>query len=195
MDVAKPITTAIPSLDGPVLAALASTTAPMDLALVHQRAGRGSKSGVRSVLLRMLAEGLVLTVPGGYVLNRDHLATPAIEQLAGLHGALIARIRSTIEQWTTVPRLVALFGSVARRDGDAFSDVDVLIVSDAVALDESTDELADRIRRWTGNDAQVIGRTTTEIKRMRKAKEPIVAQWERDLVVISGDRRVLESGL
>lgn len=77
-----PITTVVPSLDGPVLVALAATTTPMGLATVHARAGRGSKSGVRAVLLRMVGEGLVLEVPGGYVLNRDHLATPAVELLA-----------------------------------------------------------------------------------------------------------------
>ena len=73
MDVSMPITAVVPSLDGPVLAALAATAAPMGLAAVHGRAGRGSKSGVRSVLLRMVDEGLVLEVPGDYVLSRHHL--------------------------------------------------------------------------------------------------------------------------
>lgn len=69
MDVSMPITTVVPSLDGPVFAALAATATPMGLADVYARVGRGSKSGIRSVLLRMVDEGLVLEVPGGYVLN------------------------------------------------------------------------------------------------------------------------------
>lgn len=93
MDVSMPIKTVVPSLDGPVLAALAATAMPMGLATVHTRAGRGSKSGVRSVLLRMVDEGLVLEVPGGYMLNRDHIAAPAVEMLATLHGELTSRIR------------------------------------------------------------------------------------------------------
>lgn len=191
MDVSMPITTVVPSLDGPVLAALAGTTTPMKLASVHTRAGRGSKSGVRSVLLRMVDEGLVLEVPGGYVLNRDHLAAPAVELLAALHGELTSRIRGAVEEWPMPPALVGMFGSAARRDGDASSDIDVLVVSEDPDLHDRVDELADQIRRWTGNWAQIIGRTPKEITRLRRAKEPILAEWAQDLVVIAGERATL----
>lgn len=191
MDVSMPITTVVPSLDGPVLAALAATATPMGLADVHMRAGLGSKSGVRSVLLRMVDEGLVLEVPGGYVLNRDHVAAPAVELLASLHGELASHIRGAVDDWPTPPALVGLFGSAARRDGDAGSDIDVLVVSDDPDLADRVDELAEQIRRWTGNRAQVIGRTPTEIEGLRRAKEPILAEWTRDLVVITGERAAL----
>ena len=187
MDVSMPIMTVVPSLDGPVLAALAATTEPMGLGTVQNRAGRGSKSGVRSVLLRMVDDGLVIEAPGGYLLNRDHLAAPAVELLASLHGELTNRIRSVVEEWNIAPTLVGLFGSAARRDGDANSDIDVLVVSDDPDLDESVDALAEQIRRWTGNRAQVIGRSPNEIARLRRAKEPILAEWTRDLVVITGE--------
>ncbi len=191
MDVSMPISTVVPSLDGPVLAALAGTASPLGLAEVHARSGRGSKSGVRSVLLRMVDEGLVLDVPGGYVLNRDHVAAPAVELLASLHGELVSRIRAAVEEWQTVPALVGVFGSAARRDGDVDSDIDVLVVSDAADLDDLVDELADQIRRWTGNRAQVIGRSSKEIARLQRSKEPILAEWARDLVVIAGERSAL----
>lgn len=151
----------------------------------------GSKSGVRSVLLRMIDEGLVLEVPGGYVLNRDHLAAPAVQLLATLHGELTNRIRGAVEAWPTHPTLVGLFGSAARRDGDASSDIDVLVVSEDPDLDDRVDELAEQIRRWTGNRAQVIGRTPTDVARLRRAKEPILAEWTRDLVAIVGDHTTL----
>lgn len=188
MDVSMPITTVVPSLDGPVLAALAATASPLGLAAVHARTGRGSKSGVRSVLLRMVDEGLVLEVPGGYLLNRDHIAALAVELLASLHGELASRIRGAVEEWPTRPALVGMFGSAARRDGDSSSDIDVLVVSDDPDLDDRVDELAEQIRRWTGNRTQVIGRTPKEIARLRRAKEPILSEWTRDLVVIAGER-------
>ena len=191
MDVSLPITTVIPSLDGPVLAALSATTTPMALATVHARAGRGSKSGIRSVLVRMVAEGLVLDVPGGYVLNRDHLAAPAIELLASLHGELVDRIRQAVEDWPVPPTVVGLFGSAARRDGDSHSDIDVLVVSEDPQLAERVDALAVQIHRWTGNRAHVAGRTPTEVARLRRAGEPIVAEWTRDLVVVAGNRSAL----
>lgn len=192
MDVSMPITTVVPSLDGPVLAALVRTTVPLSLAAVHEGAGRGSKSGVRSVLLRLVDEGVVLAVPGGYVLNREHVAAPAIELLATLHGELVDRLRSTVEEWPVAPSLVGLFGSAARRDGDAASDIDVLVVSDDPDLPDRIDELSDLIRRWTGNGAHVIGRSTSEVRRLRRAGEPILAEWTRDLLVITGDRSVVD---
>ena len=191
MDVSMPITTVVPSLDGPVLAALAGTAGPMELGVLHERAGRWSTSGVRSVLLRMVDVGLVLEVPGGYLLNRDHIAAPAVELLASLHSELTNRIRAVIEEWPIAPTLVGLFGSAARRDGNADSDIDVLVVSDDPDLHERVDALADQIRRWTGNQAQVIGRTPKEITRLRRSKEPILAEWARDLIVVTGERSAL----
>jgi len=191
MDVSMPITAVVPSLDGPVLGALAASATPTGLAAIHARTGRGSKSGVRSVLLRMVDQGLVLEVPGGYVLNGDHIAAPAVELLATLHGELTSRIRAAVEEWLTPPVLVGMFGSAARRDGDVSSDIDVLVVSDDPDLDDCVDELADAIRRWTGNRAQVIGRTPKEIAGLRRTKEPILSEWTRDLVVIVGERAAL----
>jgi predicted nucleotidyltransferase len=139
----------------------------------------------------MVDEGLVLEVPGGYVLNSDHIAAPAVELLASLHGELTDRIRGVVEEWTISPTLVGLFGSAARRDGDANSDIDVLVVSDDPDLDDRVDALAEQIRRWTGNRAQVIGRSPKAIARLQRAKEPILAEWTGDLVVIGGERSSL----
>jgi predicted nucleotidyltransferase len=191
MDVAFPLRCVMPTLDGPVVAVLAATMAPMSLAEVHRRAGEGSKSGIRRVLLRLVAEGVVHEVPGGYVLNRDHLAAPAVELLANLYGELMARIRGEIEGWARPPVLVGLFGSAARRDGDASSDIDLLVISDHESI-EDVDGLRQRIEAWTGNTAQVIVLSAADLRRLRRAKEPIVARWDRDLVVVSGNRRALQ---
>ncbi len=191
MDVAMPISSVVPSLDGPVLVALASTTAPTTLGEVHRRAGRGSKSGVREVLLRMVDDGLVLDVPGGYLLNREHLATPAVTALSDLYGELARRIRSAIGEWGGDVSLVGLFGSAARRDGDRSSDIDLLVVSDAEDLDDLIERLGTQIHMWTGNRAQVVGLRSEDMIRLRRANEPILAHWETELVVICGDRRAL----
>jgi predicted nucleotidyltransferase len=191
VDVAMPLRAVVPTLDGPVVAVLAATTAPLALAEVHRRAGGGSKSGIRRVLLRLVAEGVVHEVPGGYVLNREHLAAPAVELLANLYGELLARIRGEIEDWARAPILVGLFGSAARRDGDSSSDIDLLVVGDDPNLDD-VDRLGRRIEAWTGNTAKVIALTPGDLRRLRRAKEPILAVWERELVVISGDRGALK---
>lgn len=191
MDVAQPITAVAPSLDGPVLAALAATTKPLSLAEVHALAGKGSKSGVRTVLLRLAHVGLVEKVPGGYLLNRDHLAAPAVGLLATMHGELSRRIRGVIEGWPVRPLLVGLFGSTSRRDGDTGSDIEILVVSEDPDLDVRIDDLAALVRRWTGNRAHIVRRTPEDIELLRLNQEPILSEWTRDLVAIAGNRNVI----
>jgi predicted nucleotidyltransferase len=190
MNVALPILTVIPSLDGPVLAALASSTGPRSLTAVHRLAGVGSLSGVRKALLRLVAGGVVDEVPGGYVLNREHVAAPAVEMLADLHGELARRIRDAVSSWGGHALLVGLFGSAARRDGDADSDIDLLVVTND-SSDVLADTLTTSIERWTGNAAHIVIVSESELLRLRRSTEPIVDRWERELVVLSGDRRVL----
>jgi predicted nucleotidyltransferase len=184
MDVGNPISSVIPSLDGAVLGALAGTTAPMNLSRVHEVGGRGSLSGVRRVLVRLVGTGVVLEIPGGYVLNRD---------LASLWGEVFDRIRSHVGEWPELPRLVGVFGSAARRDGGEDSDIDVLVVSDAVDAAERAAELAGRIERWTGNPTHVVTVGSKDLRRMRRAREPILAAWDQDLVVIVGARDALKA--
>lgn len=193
MDVRSPISSVIPSLDGAVLAALAGTTAPLTLTRVHEVAATGSLSGVRRVLVRLVGTGIVLSVPGGYVLNRDHVAAPAIESLARLWGEVLDRIGHAVAEWEAPPALVGIYGSAARRGGDEGSDIDLLVVSDAPDAAELGADLAGNLERWTGNAAHVVTLDPSDLVRMRRAREPILVEWERDLVVVAGDRAVLGS--
>lgn len=193
MHVARPISSVIPSLDGAVLGALAGTSAPLNLSSVHLLANAGSLSGVRRVLLRLIDAGIVDLVPGGYVLNREHVAAPAIAVLARLWSEVFERIRRDVEGWEVTPRLVGLYGSAARRDGGAASDIDVLVVSDAGDAADRASELASRIERWTGNSTHVVTVRATDLRRMRRARESILGEWERDLVVIVGGREALKA--
>jgi predicted nucleotidyltransferase len=139
----------------------------------------------------MVASGLVDLVPGGYRLNREHLAAGPIEALTFLYGELTNRIRAEVDSWQPPPLLVGLYGSAARRDGDEKSDIDLLIIGDVEHLGDSAMHLADLIERWTGNPAQVVLKSPAEIARLRRAEEPIVRSWEQDLTEISGNRSVL----
>lgn len=192
VDVSNPISSVIPSLDGPVLGALSGTSMPMSLTEVHRLVGVGSLSGVRRVLVRLVATGVVKSVPGGYVLNRDHVAAAAIEMLARLWATCLERIRTTVGQWPEKPRLVGVFGSAARRDGDEDSDIDLLVVSDTVGAENYSADLAEAVGRWTGNPAHVVTVTMTDIGRMRRARERVLAEWDRDLIAVVGDRKLLQ---
>lgn len=193
MDVNSPIASVIPSLDGAVLGALTGTTAPLNLTSVHRLSGRGSISGVRRVLVRLAASGIVLVVPGGYVLNRDHVAAPSIESLAHLWAEAFERIRRQVSHWPHPPVMVGLFGSAARRDGDEDSDIDLVVVSDAAGTAEDAAELVGSIERWTGNRTHAVTVTSKDLRRMRRRREAILAEWERDLVVVVGDGEALKA--
>lgn len=193
MDVSSPISSVIPSLDGSVLGALAGTTAPLNLSRVHSLAGRGSVSGTRRVLLRLVGAGIVLQVPGGYVLNREHVAAPAIAALASAWGEVIDRMRSQVAAWPRPPRLVGIFGSAARRDGGEDSDIDLVVVSDAADASEHAAGLAANVERWTGNPTHVIAVGSKDLRRMRRARERVLTEWERDLVTVVGSRAALKA--
>jgi predicted nucleotidyltransferase len=196
MDLSHPISTAIPSLDGPVLAVLAGTTQPLTGRRVHSLVGAGSETGVRKVLHRLADTGLVVAVDVGastvYTLNRDHIAAAAVQELASLRELLFERLRVSIGSWAVAAVHASVFGSAARGDGALSSDIDILLISadetdpeDPVWADQVS-ELADGVYRWTGNHAQVYGLTATQLQDHFAAAEPIVEEWTRDAVKVHG---------
>lgn len=190
MNVASPISCVVPTLDGPVLEVLAGSSVPLTLSEIHRRSTRGALSGVSSVLRRLVSEGVVLAVPGGYLLNRDHVAVGAIDTLANLRSEFLARLRAEVASWSFPIHLVGIFGSFARRDGDARSDIDIVIVGEGCP-DDVIDVLASRVLAWTGNHAQVVVLTRSDLRQLVTQREPIVAEWRRDLEVVHGDETLV----
>lgn len=195
MDVSHPFTALMPTLDSAVLAVLARTTRAQTGREVALAAGR-SPSGVRPVLDRLAEQGLVDSERAGrayvYTLNREHLAAPAVEELAGLRPALVDRLRQEIAEWSITPSHVSLFGSTARGDGDAASDVDLFIVRpEGVEAEDSAwrgqlDKLAEGVRRWTGNHAGIAELSTDQLATLRKRRPPVLKDLDADAITLSG---------
>ncbi|MHB8188144.1 MAG: nucleotidyltransferase domain-containing protein [Dermatophilaceae bacterium] len=61
-----------------------------------------------------------------FTFNRDHLAAGPVVELAQLASTLVERLKGLIRSWQVQPQHAYLFGSAARQDGDASSDVDIL---------------------------------------------------------------------
>ena len=103
----------------------------------------------------------------GYRLNTEHLAARPIAMLADLHGELISRLRRNFDEWVEPPVYAALFGSTARGDMTATSDIDLFIVHrDTAELDDfqqQVDDLSARVTRWTGNDTRPLTYAATEV--------------------------------
>lgn len=204
MDLTAPYRAAIPSLDGPVLRALAATTRPLTGLEVHRLAGTGSDTGVRKVLARLVDHGLVMVTEAGpsllYTANRHHLAWPAVQALMTMRQRFIERLTSSVAAWEIEPVLVGLFGSAARGDGGVDSDIDLLVVrpdpvSDALDQDsdatarlwgEQVSALRDEARSATGNHIHVLELSASALRHTLASDESIVGEWRRDLVVLAG---------
>lgn len=196
MDVSKPFAAISPGVDADVLVVLAGSTKPRSGRELARRAGR-SNTGVQHVLDRLVEHGLVNREEVGrtflYELNRDHLLAPTVEQMAGARAELVRRLRDVIDGWEVPPVHASLFGSAARGDGDASSDIDLLVVRPAdVDPDDSDwrgqlDGLADLVRRWTGNNAGIAEVSEGELPRLRKDRPPVVEEVSEDAVDLAGE--------
>lgn len=197
---------AVNDLDAEVLRVLATASGPMNARQIWRIAGRGSEKGIRTAAQRLDRLGVITASRVGasdvYVLNDEHLAATAIRALAGIRAALIDRIRRAVGDWKRAPVHVSLFGSAARGDGDARSDIDLLVVRpDAVGPDDETwrrqiDDLSSQILRWTGNHAGVLELSEREVRAAgrRRSHRPL-DDLRRDAIDIAGGnlRQLLRS--
>jgi predicted nucleotidyltransferase len=192
MDLGSPVLDVSPAVRGALLQTLARLEQPVTRRRLAEAAGvaPGNASAVIEELIRA---GLVSETVAGrssmVVLNRDHLAAGPVLALAGLRGELIRRLRTRLSAW---PEIGAawLFGSVARGDADSNSDVDVLIVSDDLQsrdLHERISLLQADVRRWTGNDLQLVEHSPSSWRKLVRDKSPLVEQIRLDGVALAGD--------
>lgn len=199
MDLSNPLAAVTPTLDAGVLHVLAGTTVACTAADVHRRLRRGSDQGVRKVLARLVGQGVVIAEPHPrsprYLLNRDHVATPHIIGLATARETIIGRIVTQIDGWSSPALHASLFGSFARGEADADSDIDVLVVRDdstATGAEPTwsaqLDSLVNQIRTWTGNDGQVVDVGLEELRAMREAQDPLLDSWRSEAVLLVGER-------
>lgn len=166
MDLRAPLRTVTPTLDGPVLAALAGADAPLTRAQITRLVGDASEAGVRKVLARLNGQGVVLEdrIAGRFIYsaNRDHLAWLGIEHVLSAPAELDHRISCLADAWQVQPLSIELFGSVAQGTSTSESDIDVLVISPELqdpereTWEQQIDVLRDRIEVWTGNRCDVL---------------------------------------
>ncbi|MBK5221731.1 MAG: nucleotidyltransferase domain-containing protein [Acidimicrobiia bacterium] len=203
MDLHHPLQVITPTVDGDVLTVLAGAHARFTAPQVHRLIGEHSESGVRKSLKRLASQGLVTATRAGqaweYELNRTHLAAGHVESLARLRGALIDGIHDALAAWTTGPEYAALFGTVAVGPMRVDSDIDIFIVRpDGVDPEDDEwrndlDELISAVASWTGNDAQILEFSSTEVTAALGADSERVLRDIRDEgITLFGHERYLQ---
>jgi predicted nucleotidyltransferase len=195
MDVSRPYAAISSGIDTDVLVALARTTRPLTGRRVAELAGH-SQRGVLTALDRFVEHGLVRRTAAGrarmHELNRDHLAAPPVELLAGMRTEFLSRLSDAFSQWEVAPVHASLFGSAARGDGDTSSDIDLFVVRPASVDEETTawrsqvEELIEEVRSWTGNHVAVIEQDEADVGRLRRSKAPVLSELHRDGIDIAG---------
>lgn len=196
MDVSNGLSVVTPTLDAWVLRALVQTTRPLSGRQIARLVEHGSLGGVQKALARLVEQGIVLADvhPAAtlFTFNRDHLAARPVIELAQLASTLVERLKGFIRSWQVQPQHAYLFGSAARQDGDASSDVDILLVhaqgseEQVNAWTQQVDDLGAKIRLWTGNDAGILDISAVDLERMQVNGEAILDSWQREGIFLAG---------
>lgn len=193
--------------DGPVLGVLAGADSWFTVAQVWELSGVRSRDRVRRVLARLAETGVVDEELVGttlrYRLNREHLDADAIIAIARTRDRLLERLRSELtESWQGVLVYAALFGSAARGDMHADSDVDILLIRThgAVIQDADNDvwerrvtDFEQRVRRWTGNPTNVLAFTEDEV--YRATPTAALKEAAREGITLTGPHNWLDQAL
>ncbi len=177
----------IPGASGAVLAVLLRTGVPLTGRQVHGLVrDQCSLWSVQQALASLADLGVVESRAVGramvHTINEDHYAIQPLrvllDPIAALREAVRAVVGSSVDG-------VVLFGSVARGEATAESDVDLAVV--APSDWEGRTELEDAVRSRLGNDCDVLVFTPEEFGRLAgSGEEPVVAQIVADGVVLLG---------
>jgi len=195
MDISRPFAAVSPGVESDVLVALAGSTAPRTGRELARLGGR-SVTGVQHALDRLVAEGLVRRAEAGrsflYSLNRDHLLAPAVDVMAGARWELVQRLRDLIGGWTLPTFHASLFGSAARGEGNAASDIDILMVrgkkteAEDPVWRQQLDDLADRAWSWTGNHVGLVELAETDIPALLRDRPPVIDEIAEQGIALAG---------
>lgn len=202
MELHRPLSTVTPTLDGDVLAVLASHDVTFTTGQLHRVLPRHSEEGIRKVLRRLVKQGTVRSERIGnafaYRFNHDHLAAEHIVGLARLRETFLGRLNDRLEAWQIPPVYAAVFGSAARGSMTADSDVDLLLVRPDDAADTQwgtqVNDLVADVTRWLGNDTRALEFTAAEIA-AKGRDESVLSDVLQEGLTVAGSRAWLTKQL
>lgn len=196
MDLSLPLRSLIPSLDSDVLAVLAGTESSLGVTQIARLAARGSRQGISAVLDRLTEHGLVLAHPTnrGHVfqLNREHVLALSLLSALDARSRVMEILDQEIRQLEPGPAHVSVFGSFARGEGGADSDIDLLVVTPSG--NDPEDErwaaqlgtVEDQVFAATGNRLEVMTLSLGDLRAAVVAGEPLIGSLISDSIRLIG---------
>ncbi len=195
MEFRRPIEALIPDAQGRILGTLARTTEELTLTTLADLSGV-SLAHVARVVPRLVELGIVERhdVPPAVLvrLARDNLAARLITALGDLRYALLEDLRTSVGAIDPTPVNVTLFGSFARGDDDAASDIDVVVVrppavdEDDAAWSESIANWEAHVRRASGNTLNRVEVAANEVPTLVKSQRPLWQAIIREGTTLQG---------
>ncbi len=206
MQLNRPFATVTPTLDGDVLAVLASAEVTFTISQIQRILITASGEGIRKVLNRLTAQGVVLHDQVGrtntYRLNTEHLAAEPIMTLARLASTFLNRLEEHLDGWGKTLRYAAVFGSAATGRMKLDSDIDLILVRASGSSQDGDDgweqrvtELARLVTAWTGNDGRIVEYAEEEFRAAAAAGEPLLRDVAKQGLTVAGTRAWLNAQL
>lgn len=195
MDFTRPVEAVVPDAQGRILAVLCRTTAELNLRTLAELSGVSLAHAAR-VVPRLVELGMVdrREVPPSVLVRivPEHLAVRPLLALAGLRESLLEELRQSAKRIRPAPANITLFGSMARGDGDAASDLDLVIVraagveeADAV-WERTVATYLDRIARVSGNPVNRIDVGIDEVPGLVRSRAEVWRAVRREGIVLAG---------
>ncbi len=197
MDFLRPIEAVIPGAQGRILGVLCNTTAELNLRTIAQLAGVSQAQASR-VLPNLVELGMVerREVPPSslFSLVPEHVACRGLLDIARPCDALFEEIGRLARNLSCPPVSIVVFGSVARGEARATSDIDLLIVrpeevdEDDGVWSAGIEELRAALDRLTGNRTSLLELDTREVAAHLAGRRPLWGEIRRDGRVAHGLR-------
>jgi predicted nucleotidyltransferase len=195
MDFVHPVEAVIPGAQGRVLSVLVETTAELNLRTIARLAGVSVAQASR-VLPELVELGIVerREVPPSslFRLERAHVAARALVDLARSRDAALDSMGAAAKSMPVVPVSVIVFGSFARGEAGAQSDIDAVVVrpvdvhDDDEAWATSLEDWRSKVRAMTGNSVEVLDVDRLEARSRLASKSRLWRDIVRDGVVVHG---------
>lgn len=195
VDFVRPIEAVIPGVQGRVLAVLAETTAELNLRTIARLSGVSLAQASR-VLPGLVELGLVerREVPPSLLfrLVPEHVAAGPLVALARGRDGVIEEMGRVAAELPVEPESVVIFGSFARGEADAESDIDMVFVR-PVGVEESDEAWADSVEQWrsqihrvSGNPVEVLEVGSDEIGARLRSRQAVWRDIRSEGLVVHG---------